>query len=375
MEKTDLPADYRINSFTLLRLGLALSVVFLHGCGLGGFNEPGRIAMFPVLAFFVISGFLLAQSLSTYPSVSRFLFNRAARILPALWVNLLLVGLVLMPLLIMMDQQFTLSYWESATRGPDSSLTYAYRNLAVTTIQANISGLFEHQPNPAVNGSLWSLSPESICYIILACMGSIGLLRRPKTYTALTIIFFSYHLFLQFREPEIRAIAPDWSEIYFEHIFRYPSFYLAFALGACAHLWRRRIIWDYRIAGVALIALAISLPLKWTDYIWPLPTTYLILFLGLRLPFSRFEKFGDISYGVYIYSFPIQQTMTMLGFPRFGIVAYIVVSVVLSILAGIASWRCIEHPILQAVKSIRWKHPITPIASQHASNLGEAPNS
>ena len=99
------------------------------------------------------------------------------------------------------------------------------------------------------------------------------------------------------------------------------------------------------------------MPLGATPLVWPIALPYLLLCLGERLPFSRLEKVGDISYGIYIYSFLIQQCLYAAGCHRLGFWTFSGVSLGLSIIAGALSWLLVEQPFIRLGQRLtaRWK--------------------
>ena len=62
--------------------------------------------------------------------------------------------------------------------------------------------------------------------------------------------------------------------------------------------------------------------------------------------FRNWERFGDYSYGTYIYAFVIQQCLVVMGLHQHGIGIYLASSLVLSTAAGVLSWYLIERPAI-----------------------------
>ena len=93
------------------------------------------------------------------------------------------------------------------------------------------------------------------------------------------------------------------------------------------------------VAG-SLFALPINLHL-----FLPVFGVYL-LFWGVFQPYltaHNFAKFGDFSYGIYLYAFPVQQ-MLIATFSRvFSPLGLFLSAAPLSILAGIVSWYAVER--------------------------------
>ena len=84
----------------------------------------------------------------------------------------------------------------------------------------------------------------------------------------------------------------------------------------------------------------------------PLAMSYAFLWLAFALPFGRFDRKGDFSYGTYIYAFPVQQGMALLGFHEKGFGLYFISSLLLTSLLAFLSYRLIEAPCLR-LKTVR----------------------
>ncbi len=176
------------DSFAFLRLVLALLVIFGHCFALGGFNDalvasltggqvsPDNLA---VKGFFVLSGFLLAHSLRNRQSLPRFTVRRIFRIMPAFWVCLLVTSFVMVPVLAKLLAPFPVSYWESLTMGDRNALTFVADNALLHIQQWKIPPLFAENKVPLIiNGSLWTLPCEALCYVVLGLAALLGLANR-----------------------------------------------------------------------------------------------------------------------------------------------------------------------------------------------------
>ena len=191
------------NSFTFLRLMLAILVVFGHSFVLGGFGEEplGRWSNgtttgreLAVQGFFILSGFLLAQSLTRQPSLARFAARRAFRILPGYWVALLVTSLIVIPAMYAYFFPGRLSYMQSLLLSDYNAVHYLERNSLLWQGQKWILPFFQQNPaSGIVNGSLWSLFYEALCY---ACLGlGAWLCRRglARRRTTVMCVFFTLY--------------------------------------------------------------------------------------------------------------------------------------------------------------------------------------
>jgi peptidoglycan/LPS O-acetylase OafA/YrhL len=355
------PLPDRRNAFTFLRLVFALLVVFAHSYPLGGFGldplermvgKGAPLGFVAVLGFFIVSGFLITQSATTQP-LGRYFLNRAARIVPGFWVCLLLTVLVLAPAVYAIQFPGSYSYWEALTRGPYSSMEYLVRNSLFHVNQYRIGPLFRGTPaGPVVNGSLWSLGPEVMCYLYLALLAVCGALRVRAVAAGIFLALYGVHVAAHFDPQMIRGIAhfsgKGWVNLG-SPLFR--GLFVAFAAGMLCFQLRGRLRWDWRWFAVAAALLAAAVPLRAFDLVWPLTLPYAVLCLAFRLSFHGVEKWGDFSYGIYIYSFPMQQCLALADVQRHGFFVFATASLALSIVAGFLSWRFVEEPVLRRVRA------------------------
>ncbi len=385
----------RENSCTFLRLFFAIAVVWGHACLLGGFGEEplhvftsgafsGREAA--VQGFFVLSGFLIARTLAENTSLWRFACHRAFRILPAFWVYLSLVVFVMAPALVAARWPDRFTYGQLLTLGPRSAWAYFGQNWALQAQEFSIIPLFAGNPQRYwVNGSLWSVHYEAVFYICAAaaaaawqlsrrtaslaaalatvvsvCLGwmvpafvAVALLWRalvPRGWGMLVLfsLLYGVEAVMTFR-PETFAHCPDefvlWLRFVFHPLWRISE--LAFLGGMLCWQYHARLRLDTRVFLLAVaIAVAGVASHQWR-LAMPLALPYVVLYLAARLPFQKMERWGDYSYGIYIFSFPIQQLLRFWGWHRLGFPIFLATSVALSLAAGVLSWWLVEKPALR----------------------------
>jgi peptidoglycan/LPS O-acetylase OafA/YrhL len=383
----------RQNSFTWIRQVLALAVVVAHAWYLGGFGSDPLYkwsghqltgGSFAVLCFFVISGYLITASAERQP-IWRFCLHRCARILPGFWVVQLLTAFALAPTLILAKHDWVDGYWAAFTLGENSASAYLWNNAFIHIQQYTIADLF-HEPGrePAINGSLWSLGPEITCYLYLALFVAFRCLRHKGL--VLGIFLSVYGLYLgTFLNP---SLVPLVSEVLSYGGFQtlvnplFRAVYVAFLAGMTFYKFRDKLRLNVSMFLVCVSALVGSIYLQCFDLIWPLTLPYILLYLGYVLPFRGFERFGDYSFGIYIFSFPIQQCLRLWGVHDAGLLVYVALSVVLSVLAGVLSWFIVEAPALRWAKRVGKRETVLEPSSARptaavtcTTNLGAAPAS
>ncbi|MFJ4096999.1 acyltransferase family protein [Kitasatospora sp. NPDC089913] len=351
----------RENGFGLLRLLLALSVIFAHAMPLGvrrgsigahwsgGQVELGGLA---VAGFFVLSGLLITRSgLRLTPA--RFLWNRAIRIMPGLWVCLLVTAFVVAPLVARREHLLD-GFWTH----PQGPWRYVMANWSIGTGQPGISGLLTHNADAGFNGSLWSLVYEVLCYLAVAALAALGVLHRARWVVLGTVVaLYCFMVYLAIDGPGLRS--PIYIPTGFEN-WRLPflgtvgtdkllPLGLLFGLGAVAELYKKSLRMNGILALLAF-ALLVGSARYGGFYLVGLPAlAYLLIWLACFMPrpLTRVGSKADLSYGVYIYAFPIQQGLALWHVQRHGYAVYTGASVVLALAAAVLSWYLVEKPALK----------------------------
>ena len=204
-----------------------------------------------------------------------------------------------------------------------------------------------------MNGSLWTLHYEIACYLAVAALALAGALRPRKWLTwvvaatlGTSVVVASVLQHLGHGSVFISPHLPIFGQLQGSLLF---PLAVAFAVGGLAAVFPQRFPMDGRVASACFAALIVSL--TWGGFlVYGVPAlAYLVLWLGGTLT-GRVRRIGvkrDFSYGVYIYAFPVQQTLSLLGVPRQGLLAYVGISVVIAVLLAIASWYTVERPALR----------------------------
>ncbi|MGF9754117.1 acyltransferase [Microvirga sp. 0TCS3.31] len=321
----------RDNNFDVLRLLAAWAVLVSHSFALVGRAEPlhqfgTTLGNVGVLVFFAVSGLLIRRSWEHDPSPRDFWIKRALRLLPALATVAVVTAFVLGPVVTSRSPSSYFSSWET--------WIYPVRVTLLYTFGAPLPGVFEDNPYQGVNGPLWSLPVEVFAYFCLFLLGIAGLLARRwlvTTLAGLSLVWAAWWV-------------PNTSD-------SVGAIYVlsAFALGAAAYSWRERIVLAWPIAA-ALVALCIAAgvgPDAVRVLVWTPAAVYLSYWFAYAVPpvGRGLVRWGDASYGVYIWAFPVQQALVQWGVDDPWVVMAVATPVVW--LLAIASWRLIERPALR----------------------------
>lgn len=345
------------NAFGLLRLTFALLVLVTHAYHLGGFGpEPmwawtanqisfGTVA---VGGFFVISGFLITAS-GRANDVVQFMWKRILRIFPAFWVLLVLTAFVVGPLVYWRAKDTLNSYM---TQAP-SPVDYVMNNFWLDVHQYGIGRMLIKTPygeavNASVfNGSIWSLIYEFRCYIAVAILLVLGVLTRARWVVAVIAVMFAVGLAIINVAPEYK---PAVLSVFGDMQMLQMGF--LFAIGATLSVYAAQIKCNGYTGAVALTITIATAVTSWFFPVGAVAFAYFVLWLAMMLP-PTLRKVGsqhDISYGVYLYGFLVQQLLAVVAFYRYGFLAYLAASIVFSVICGAFSWHLVERHAMRLKK-------------------------
>lgn len=293
------------NNFDALRLIGAFLVLISHQFALSGRWEPRFIGdhsfgNLGVLIFFSISGFLVTSSWLMDPHILRFVARRTLRLAPALCVSIPLTLTVILAL--------------------------------------GLSG-FPENPRHLTNGSLWTIKYEIACYALLLVAGVAT--RRSSIVLAMGILgcfivsgmqtghaaFADFGLFfaagsLLRAYPYLRGLLPT----------------LLFLVVGCA-----LVRMDQTKLGLAFVVPPLTIAIGLRS--WP----------GLR----DVSTFGDLSYGIYIYAWPVQQIEVALLGAQMPYLVLLSITLPMTLALAAASWHLVEK------QALRFKPRRVPSRSGH----------
>lgn len=199
-------------------------------------------------------------------------------------------------------------------------------------------GVFTANTYPGVvNGSLWTLPLEVMMYIGVVVMGLTGILNRRLIFLPLAA-FAIAHFWLRER------LGID--SFLVENIFKLGLFYYT---GSALYLYRDSIPWRGWIAGILVAALVLSFHEAAGPFVYVVALPYLVIYLAYApIPLiSRFGKYGDFSYGMYIYAFPFQQLTVYLLGHEIGVLRLTLIAAVPTLILAVLSWHLIEAPAMK----------------------------
>ena len=341
----------RENNFNLIRIVAAFAVLVTHSFALAigtADAEPfqGTLGMtlgsIAVDVFFITSGFLVTSSLLNRQSIIEFIWARALRIFPALLIMLLLTVFLLGVLFTTLPIPTYLS----------SSETYIYLAKCATLftgVALHLPAVFDSNPyKSAVNGSLWTMPHEVRMYAVLATLVWFALRIIPNlrligfkvivvTFALMAGIYIlAGHLYFHFESPE-------------NSISRFAKLFFMFFVGATFYILRGYIALSRWLFWLLAIGLALATINKHAFFVVYIFSSAYILFYLAYVPYGLIRKYnqlGDYSYGIYIYAFPVQQSVAAL-LPGVSVRQMILISTIFTITLAILSWHILERRALK----------------------------
>ncbi len=334
--------DPRSNNFDIIRLTAACLVVVSHSFSMLGHREPVAHWLggydtgggWAVSIFFIVSGFLIAKSCMER-SFFVYISSRIARIIPALAALLLFDVLIIGPLF----TQHPISVYFSSLD--------TLKHLASVSVFYQATGLPGVFGDGVVNGTIWTLPIEFACYLVLPVLLFLGALRKWFIIIPLGLVAYLY--------ASASQSGLHWANQGGEIFYGLPYYStlknsLFFMIGAT--MWVHRdhipIASPLALLSISLLVLGAFGILKMT--VFYIGLSYLTIYVSIARPWpiELHKSVGDLSYGIYLYGFPIQKSVIVSGLIKsLTPLSLTFVSLPIVLILAYASWWVIERPSLQ----------------------------
>ncbi len=356
MPAAELPtAIARHNNFDALRLVAAIAVMFSHAFLIADGTQKNEwlirltgnqsiLGLCGVFVFFAISGYLVTQSFEQTGDPLRFMTKRALRIFPGLFAAALLSAFVLAPLVTTLQP--------GAYFSQPAPYRYVVGSTLLDPTVHELPGvMFVNNPvGLEINGSMWTLRFEFMMYVMVLALGVLRLLNLPVMLglLALGLACLRFNTALDF--------LGGWGWL------------LAFfAVGMILYRLRATRILNGRVAALALAGLVLSVPLHEFIPLFPLFGCYLALWLALNpnLPVIPAARLGDLSYGLYIYGWPVEEGVIWALGGRALWWQVFALALPAAMAIAFLSWHLVERPALQLKPGAR--RPVSLRASSPAA--------
>jgi len=349
------------NNFATLRHIAALLVIFAHSFDMlkeWEYQSPFFENTIHISAgtvgvdiFFMISGFLIAQSWLKKPKVGQFFSKRVTRLLPALLVNTII--LFLWTAFIFTNGEVSRFFHDKA----------AYNIFLYATIfkypplpDYILTGAFFH----SLNGSLWTLRYEVISYctvpLFLLLGGAISRYLKLQYFIALLVfVLIIGYIIININRAAYLQTLPILNSLNIYLIFgNLFELVLPFYLGVLFYVnnWKQKMPYWLAILGLLfLIFIPYTKPFSLLVYMAAIYSfTFWLAYHKSLFKVSKWFEKRDYSYGLYIYAFPVQQSIIYLNKGNFNPYLLFLLSTIITLAFAIFSWHVIEQPSMNFLK-------------------------
>lgn len=326
--------DGRPSGFDYIRVVLALCVICWHSqlTAYGGADRSiwqtilSPFAFLIVPMFFALSGFLVAGSLERSKTLITFLGLRVFRIMPALSVEVLLSALILGPLLT------TKSLGEYFA----DPVFHSYFWNILGDIHYRLPGVFESNPVPLVNGQLWTVPYELVCYLVLTGLSVFGIFKRRQWLLIFLVVLYAAEIANTVFRPNADYKGAGGTTLL-----------ISFVAGLVVYRYREKIAWSKMLFAIAVVLSLILVNVSNGVRFVAIPAAYCVVYLGLLNPSkNKIILSGDYSYGLFLYGFPIQQAIMSIDPGLRQWYTNILISVPCAAFVAVCSWWFVEKPVL-----------------------------
>lgn len=334
----------RGNNFDAMRLALAALVVLSHAWILrAGVTEADPLhrltrgqmdlGALAVDAFFVISGYLITASWLHSRGPLHYLKKRALRIYPGFLVASLVCVLVVAPM--------AGAHLHDVLGPRHAAESLARMGLLM---MPKVPHAFLHAPLQGLNISLWTIRYEFLCYLAVMTLGLSGVLGRRRMVLGLFLVALAAHA----AQGQYIVFGGGRNLFVFGHAADWPRLGTYFLAGAVFFLYRDRIPHSRILWAAAVIALVAATLARALWIILPLAGTYVVFGLAFsrHVRLDRFARHGDFSYGLYLWSFPVQQLIIYYFGDTVSPWTVLAGGLVIGMGLAVLSWRYVEQPFL-----------------------------
>ena len=336
--------DPRDNSLNLIRLLLASAVLVSHSFPLAGLPEPTfagtTLGGWAVIGFFSISGYLITGSRWRTPFGS-YLVHRILRIFPAFLVCLVVTAFAFAPVAFFVER----GTLDGFLATPNTPVSYVLVNSSLRMVDYSIAGTLGGVPLPSAwNGSLWTLYYEFLCYLIIGVLASFALFRRgPWGIVVAFVLSVALHAWIG----QVVAHVGGGADLIF--LAKLLPYFLG---GALLFVVRERIplVWPVALVSATVTVVCVLLWNSWGGQLAAPFFAVVLLWLGRVVPSPGWFQRHDVSYGTYVYAFPVQQLLALAGIHHLGQIVYIAAAIVPTAVLATLSWFLVERPVMRRAR-------------------------
>ncbi len=290
-------------------------------------NDQLSLGGLAVSVFFCAGGYLIARSMDRLQDGKKFLKARIMRIFPLLFVTVCLCAFVMGPLITSYDIK---AYFQNVQ-------VYKYLLNGILILQHNLPGVFLNSPySPTVNGPLWTLPVEFLCYICCYIMWKIHFMEKKNIKFSIPLVSIGILLIFIFVRVSgidilLASIRPG----------------LLFYIGIWFYVYRDDIELSGKGVILALGILMISIPANLLNVGMLIAFPYILFYISFavwQVP-DRIGVIGNISYGMYLCGYPIQQIIVCESGKGRTPYNNMLISLPTAIVVGYVLYKFVEVPI------------------------------
>jgi len=327
------------NNFDHIRLFLALGVFFFHTAELTqiiqlSFLKDFISASVAVHSFFIVSGFLIFMSYERSSTLKSYFTKRLKRIAPG-YITVIVLAFLLLSVLSILPLS---TYFTSS-----ESWQYLFTNLSTLGfLHLTLPGVFTENYNTSVNGALWTIKVEIMFYLTVPL---IAYFYRWLGHTKTLIIIFVLSVFYYYG---MAYLAETYHNAFFTVLQRQlPGQMMFFSAGALLYYHHETFLKYKHLIFIFAVLVYITQNYYPFYPLYALSLSIIVIYLATAIIYlGHIAKYGDLSYGIYIWHFPLIQTFVALHLfeenPYFSLT--LLTGIVLSI--SWLSWHFIEKPFL-----------------------------
>jgi peptidoglycan/LPS O-acetylase OafA/YrhL len=344
------PSTKRANNFGFLRLAFATLVILAHSPEITDGNRSRELltSIFGTVSFgevavdgfFLISGYLITMSWEKSASSFQYLMKRVLRIYPGFVVAFLITLLVVAPI----------GGGDLGSLAGFGSIRQAIRIVVLRSPQ--LAGAFAGRPHADLNGSMWTIAYEFRCYIATMALGAAGIIGRRKVYLGITVLLLA--IVVAF--PTLPFDVSDTVAVITGTLSDDIRFFAIFFCGGVVYLFRNEIRYRAGWAALAFAGLCAALfSARLAEPALAILGAYALFWFTFHARvnlLSRIDNRADLSYGVYLYAWPVQKLIQW----EFGTVSPWTLTLWATLGSAVlatASWFLVERPFLNMKRLVR----------------------
>jgi peptidoglycan/LPS O-acetylase OafA/YrhL len=333
------------NNYTLIRTILAASVIYFHSFVLSkatGYTDHLSAWLYPITSvgglavqlFFFLSGLFVTQSLHRDRRVVGFALKRALRIWPGLFVCLAVTAIASCVV------SGSAPLWRYFVF--DGLYEYILQN-SVFHLTWNIDSVFTGHTFASINGSIHTLPMESKMYVVLACLGLLGLVSKPSRIVVGGLVALG----LAFCPPFLKALPFNLFDADYSQTAG--ALFLSGVIAYGAAQWIKPSLWQ----GIALGLFAFAVSGTPHVILFFVFVMWFTIYVGQQPSIGKIVRpTQDLSYGIYLYGWPCQQIVLSLTNQHLNPYLLTVLALCLATLCAALSWRWVEKPAIDFGKQL-----------------------